>query len=210
MHIPDGFISPHISLPAYAVAAPLWLLSIRKFIKSDLTRVVPIVGSLTAVACIIQSLMIPIPGGTSAHLAGCTLIAVIYNPLIAFLCETLVLVIQSLILGMGGITTLPINALAIGLIGPLCGWLLYMVLRRFQEKAALFVAGYVGMTVPALLIACILGLQHVISEKHMPLPFAVILPAVAIPHMAVMGVLEGLYTMFGRALLQKVTHIENQ
>jgi ABC-type Co2+ transport system, permease component len=209
MHIPDGFISPHISLPAYAAAAPVWLLAIRKFLKSDLTRVVPIVGSLTAVACIIQSLMIPIPGGTSAHLAGCTLIAVLYNPLMAFLCETLVLLIQSLILGMGGITTLPINALAIGFMGPLSGWLLYKLLRRFHEKAALFVAGYVGMAVPALVIACVLGLQHIVSEKHMPLPFSVILPAVLIPHLAVMGVLEGLYTMFGRALLQKVAHVEN-
>ena len=208
MHVPDGFISPHISLPAFAVATPLWLFSIRKFLAADLPRVVPVIGSLTAVAFIIQSLMIPIPGGTSAHLAGSTLIAVLYNPLMAFLCETLVLLIQSLILGMGGITTLPINALAIGFIGPLFGWLIYTILRRFQEKAALFVAGYVGMAVPALVIAGILGLQHVISEKHMPLPFSVILPAVAIPHLAVMGVLEGFYTMFGRALLQKAMPLE--
>jgi cobalt/nickel transport system permease protein len=209
MHIPDGFISPSIFLPAYAAAVPLWFVSIRRFLKSDLPRVVPVIGSLTAVACVIQSLMIPIPGGTSAHLAGCTLIAVLYNPLTAFLCETLVLLIQSLILGMGGITTLPINALAIGLLGPLFGWLLYKILRQFHEKAALFIAGYVGMTVPALLMACVLGLQHIISEKHMPLPFSVLFPAVVIPHVAVMGVLEGLYTAFGRALLQKVIRVEN-
>jgi ABC-type Co2+ transport system permease subunit len=65
------------------------------------------------------------------------------------------------------------------------------------------------MTIPALLIACVLGLQHIVSEKHMPLPFSVILPALVIPHVAVMGVLEGLYTTFGRALLQKVTNSEN-
>lgn len=61
------------------------------------------------------------------------------------------------------------------------------------------------MTVSALVIACVLGLQHILSEQYMPLPFSVTLPALLIPHLAVVGVLEGLYTALGRSILKKIT-----
>ena len=81
----------------------------------------PAVGALTAVAFVLQTIMIPLPGGTSTHLVGASLLALLRGPLVAFLCESLVLLLQALFFGAGGITVLGVNALAMGLCGP--SWL---------------------------------------------------------------------------------------
>ena len=80
MHIPDGFLSPQLTLPAWAVAAPLWAWAARRHFGATATESLPVVGSLTALAFVVQSIMIPVPGGTSTHLVGVALLALLYNP----------------------------------------------------------------------------------------------------------------------------------
>ena len=100
------------------------------------------------------------PAGTSTHLVGVLLLAVLYHPLVAFVCESLVLAVQALFFGAGGVTVLGLNALAMGLLGPLAGWLVWRLLRRASERVALFLAGWVAMQVATLLLAGTLALQH--------------------------------------------------
>jgi cobalt/nickel transport system permease protein len=80
MHIPDGFISPQLSLPAYAVAAPLWVWAARRHLGHEAAESLPVIGSLTALAFVIQTIMIPVPGGTSTHLVGVMLLALLLSP----------------------------------------------------------------------------------------------------------------------------------
>src|SRR5512135_1967644 len=136
MHVPDGFLSPQITVPAYAVSAPLWAWAARRHFGRSAAESLPVVGSLTALAFVIQTIMIPVPGGTSTHLVGVVLLALLYGPLVAFVCESLVLGVQALFFGAGGITVLAVNALAMGLLGPLVGWLLHRALRRVHEGTA--------------------------------------------------------------------------
>lgn len=204
MHIPDGSISPHLSVPAWAAAAPLWAWALKRLVGPDAAAGLPVAGALTAFAFVIQTIMIPIPGGTSAHIAGATLIAILFGPLTAFACESLVLVIQALVLGMGGVTVLPINALALGLFGPLAGWAVFHALRKLSRPAALFAAGWAGIAVGAVAIGGLLGLQHEISPSHFPIPFAVAFPAITVPHLLFVGVVEGVYTLLAHTMLQKV------
>src|SRR3990172_4375780 len=150
MHVPDGFLSPQITLPAYAVSAPLWAWAARRHFGRASAESLPIIGSLTALAFVIQTIMIPVPGGTSTHLVGVMLLALLYHPLVAFVCESLVLVVQALFFGAGGITVLAVNALAMGLAGPFAGWLVYHAARRVSEKGALFLAGYAPVHVGGL------------------------------------------------------------
>ncbi len=211
MHIPEGFISPHLSIPAYAASLPLWLFSLkryRRYVNNDVVRALPVIGSLTAFAFVIQSIMIPIPGGTSAHIVGSALIGIAYNPFVAFVSETLVLLIQGMVMGMGGITVLPVNAIAVGFVGPLVGHLVFRLLGRFNEKAALFIAGYTGIVVSALLVSVVLGIQHEISEKYFPLPFFVVFPAIMLPHLIFVGPLEGMYTLFTHSMLKRTKVLE--
>ncbi len=102
MHVPDGFLSPQITVPAYAVSVPLWLHATRRHFGRAAAESLPVIGSLTALAFVIQTIMIPVPGGTSTHLVGVTLLALLYRPLVAFVCESLVLLIQALFFGAGG------------------------------------------------------------------------------------------------------------
>jgi cobalt/nickel transport system permease protein len=203
MHIPDGFLSPQITIPAYAVSAPLWAWAARRHFGRAAAESLPVIGSLTALAFVIQTIMIPVPGGTSTHLVGVTLLALLYHPLVAFVCESLVLLVQALFFGAGGITVLGVNALAMGLLGPVAGWLVWKALRRMNEKVAVFAAAYVSMQVATLAVTGALGLQHALSARYFPMPLAVVLPAMMIPSLTAAGLAEGAYTVFALSLLRK-------
>jgi cobalt/nickel transport system permease protein len=203
MHIPDGFLSPQITVPAYAVSAPLWAWAARRHFGRAAAESLPVIGSLTALAFVIQTIMIPVPGGTSTHLVGVTLLALLYHPLVAFVCESLVLLVQALFFGAGGITVLGVNALTMGLLGPLAGWLVWKALRRLNDKVAVFVAAWVAMQVATLTVTGALGLQHALSARYFPMPLAVVLPAMMIPSLTAAGLAEGAYTVFALSLLRK-------
>jgi len=204
MHIPDGFLSPVITVPAYGVAVPLWGWAARRHFGRAVAESLPVIGSLTALAFVIQTIMIPVPGGTSTHLVGVMLLALQFHPLVAFVCESLVLLVQALFFGTGGITVLAVNALAMGLAGPVVGWLLYRGLRRPSEKAAMFIAGYVSMQVATLLVAGTLALQHRLDPQFFPMPPSVTVPAMMLPSLTVAGLAEGAYTLFALSLLRRV------
>lgn len=203
MHVPDGFLAPSLTVPAFAIAAPLWTWAGRKHFGAAQVDVLPAVGALTAVAFVLQTLMIPLPGGTSAHLVGASLLALVRGPLVAFVCESLVLLIQALFFGAGGITVLGVNALAIGLAGPTAAWLTFKLLRRWPRLGVLL-AGYVGFQVSSLAVACVLGLQHWLDPGQLPTPFSVALLAMMAPGLLVTGLVEGLYTSFAFRILARV------
>lgn len=204
MHVPDGFLSPEITIPSYAVAAPLFVVAARRHFGARAADALPVMGSLTALALAVQTIRIPVPGSTSTHLVGMALLALVTHPLVAFVCEGLVLVLQALFFGAGGITVLAVNALAMGLLGPGAGWLLFRALRgRAGEGASAFAAAWLATQVSSLSIALVLGLQHEISSAHFPVSFQVVLAATMVPSLLVTGVIEGAYTLAALALLRK-------
>lgn len=203
MHVPDGFLSPQITVPAWAASVPLLAWSARRHFGSAAVDALPVMGSLTALAFVVQTIAIPVPGGTSTHLVGVTLLALLYHPLVAFVCQALVLAVQTLFFGAGGITVLGFNALAMGLLGPLSGWLVHRALRRASERLATLLAAWVSVQVAALAVAGALGLQHALDARYFPVPFAVTLPAMMLPSLAVTGPIEAAYTLLALGLLRK-------
>ena len=202
MHLPDGFLSPQLSLPAWAVAAPLWAWGARRHFGREAAESLPVLGTLTAFAFVIQTIMIPVPGGTSTHLVGVTLLALLFGPLAAFVCESLVLLLQALFFGAGGVTVLGVNALAMGLLGPLAGWLAWRLLRHLSGRVALFVAGWLSTQVATLSVAGVLALQHRLDPQLFPVAPSVTLAAMLVPSLALAGVVEGLYTAFTYSLVR--------
>jgi len=203
MHIPDGFLAPTITIPAYAAAAPLWVWAARKHFGPGQVDALPAVGALTAVAFVLQTIMIPLPGGTSTHLVGASLLALLRGPLVAFLCESLVLLLQAMFFGAGGITVLAVNALAMGLLGPCAAWLVFWLLRRRAPRVGAFLAAYLGLQVSTMSVVLILGLQNHIDPTQLPTPFPVVLAAMMVPSLAVTGIIEGLYTMLAFRVLER-------
>lgn len=209
MHLPDGFISPQTYLPAYGLAAGLWWLAARRLRRTLDADTLPWLAAATALAFVLMMLALPLPGGSSVHATGVALLAVNFGVWTAFLAISLVLTMQALLFGMGGVTALAVNALALGLIGSAVAWFVWRTLKPLHEPTALILAGWLSVVLPATLIAIILGIQPAIAHDaagrplFFPLGLAVTLPAVLIPH-ALLGIGEGLLTWLGTATLQRL------
>jgi len=205
MHIPDGFISPATYLPAYAITAGLWYTAYKKT-KLDSDRI-SFLAALSALSFVFMMIAIPLPGGTSAHLSGVALLSIIFGPWLGFTAISMVLIIEALFFGEGGVTTLGVNVLAIAFIGSFSAYYLYKLLKHLNETVALFVAGWFGMNMPALFVALILGLQPLIASvegKPLFFPFDIgtTVTAVMIP-LALIRIVEGLVTVILYRFLQK-------
>lgn len=203
MHVPDGFLSPLLTVPALAVAAPLCAWAARRRFGPSQLEALPVVGTLTALAFVIQTIMIPVPGGTSTHLLGVTLLALLQGPLTAFVCEALVLVLQAVFFGAGGVTVLGVNALALGLLGPAAGWLVFRLARPLGERPAAFLAAWLALQVSTLAVVGVLWLQHALDPAYFPMEPAVMAAGMLAPSLTVAGLLEGGYTLLALSLLRK-------
>ena len=209
MHIPDGFISPQTYLPAYVAAAGLWAFAARR-VKRDLDAdTLPFLAACTALSFVLMMVALPLPGGSTAHAAGIGLLAVSFGGWMAFLAVSLVLAMQALLFGDGGITALPINALAMGFIGSFAALATWKLLGRLNQSLALFLAGWFSIVLPALLMALVLGVQPMIAHDaqgaplFFPFGLAVTLPAVVLPHLLV-GLAEGVLTVLGYRYLTRL------
>ncbi|MGB9600851.1 MAG: energy-coupling factor ABC transporter permease [Myxococcota bacterium] len=207
MHIPDGFISPKVYIPAYAISTGLWAYSAARLKKVLSYETLPFLSATTAFSFVLMMVVVPLPGGTTAHALGIGPLAILFGPNIAFLCISLVLLLQALFFGNGGITTLPINALAIGFAGSYSLYYIYNLLKKYQ-KIAIIVSSIFAVLLAALLLAVVLGIQPLIAtdESGKPLffPFGlkVTLPAMLVPHIFV-GVAEALLTLIAVSVIKR-------
>lgn len=200
MHIPDGFLSPQTYLPAYAVAAGAWTWAAKGLREKLDETTVPRLAMLTALAYGLGLVMVPIPGGTSGHALGVAILALVFGVRSAFVAYSLVLLLQSLLFGAGGITALAVNALSIGLAGAAAAVAARRLLARFGDTLSVAVAAWLSVALPGLVVALVLGIQPLVAHKpdgtplFFPFGIAVTLPAVLIPH-ALIGLGEAVLTV---------------
>jgi cobalt/nickel transport system permease protein len=208
VHVPDGFLSPQTYVPAFVVAAGAWAYAARQLQRRLDDTLLPRLAVLSALGFVLMSVMLPLPGGTSVHASGIGILAVAFGPWITFAVVSLVLLLQALVFGAGGITVLPVNALAMGLAGSASACLGYGLFRRIDERAGLFAAGWLATVVPAALIAVVLGIQPAIAHTadgqplFFPFGVSVTLPAVVVPH-ALLGIAEGFLTILVVSFLRR-------
>ncbi|MCX7946552.1 MAG: energy-coupling factor ABC transporter permease [Hydrogenophilus sp.] len=204
MHVPDGFLSPATYMTAYGLAVPLWWVGVRRLRHELDAETLPWLAAVSALCFVLMQWSIPLPGGSSVHLSGIGLLAVLFGPWVSFLAVSLVLAVQSLVLGVGGVTTLAVNALAMGLIGSWMAFGGWRLLRRVHEPTALVFAGWLATVAPAAVVGVTLGVQPLVAQGEegeplfFPFDWEVTLPAVVVPH-ALLGVVEGVVTWWGRS-----------
>lgn len=200
MHIPDGFLSPQTYLPAAAIALGAWWWAARSLQSQLDETTVPRLAMLTALAYGLGLVMVPLPGGTSGHALGVAMLALLFGVRLAFLAYSGVLLLQALLFGAGGITALPINALAMGLAGSATAVATFKLLRGINEIAAVAVAAWLSVIVSGVLVALALGIQPLIASKpdgaplFFPFGIEITLPAILVPH-ALIGIGEAALTM---------------
>lgn len=170
LHLPDGFLSLPVSLMTWVVALVLIATALKKVQVEYQERTVPLMGVCAAFIFAAQMINFPILGGTSGHLMGGTLAAVLLGPWSGTLVMTVVFAVQALVFQDGGITVLGANILNMGLVGTFCGYYLYRSLRQLlgynrwnSTAVAIAIASWLSVVSAALLCAMQLSLSHTVS-----------------------------------------------
>ncbi|MHA1725392.1 MAG: energy-coupling factor ABC transporter permease [Promethearchaeota archaeon] len=175
MHIPDGLLDPITIIILWAVSIIVMVFGFKKiktiFEKEDSEKMVPYIGVLAAVIFAFQFVNYPVPGGTSGHLVGATLVAVILGPWAAVLVIFLVLVVQSLF-GDGGITALGANTFNMGIIGGIIGFYIVKLVmfglnkvnwsKELRVSIGTAIGSYIGIVLAALSCGIEIGLGGII------------------------------------------------
>lgn len=140
MHVPDGFLDAPTSLVTAAVAATAIAVSLRGARRDLDDRIAPLAGLVATFVFATQMLNFPVAGGTSGHLMGGALAAVLVGPYAAVLCLTVVLVVQSLLFADGGITALGTNVLLMGIVTVVVGAVVFRGAQLVLPKRTSLVA----------------------------------------------------------------------
>ncbi|MDK2892543.1 cobalt transporter CbiM [Methanohalophilus sp.] len=155
MHIPDSFMPLSQALIYWAIAIPFIIMSLRWARKEMDDMKNPILAALAAGIFAIQALNIPIGMGTSGHMVGATLVAIVLgSPWAGLLVLTLVLIVQGFVFGDGGVTVMGANIINMGLISGFVGYYTFVGLKkRVSMSIAAFVGAWLGLFVSSLATA---------------------------------------------------------
>ena len=152
----------------------------------------PLMGVLAAFIFAAQMLNFPVAGGTSGHLIGAALAAILLGPWAAVLIMSCVLLAQSLIFQDGGLLALGANIFNMGIIASFSGYYLYRLAIALlgEGRKGRMISGFIGAWGSVFLASIVCAIELAVSGAS---PMAVVLPAMAVFH-ALIGIGEGLIT----------------
>jgi cobalt/nickel transport system permease protein len=140
MHVPDGFLDASTSVATAGVAAVGIGVALRGARRELDERTAPMAGLVAAFVFAAQMLNFPVGAGTSGHLLGGALAAVLVGPWTGALCVSVVLIVQALLFADGGITALGTNITLLALVAVATGWLSFRLLQRLLPNTVAWVA----------------------------------------------------------------------
>ncbi|MGC8937024.1 MAG: energy-coupling factor ABC transporter permease [Candidatus Methanomethylicaceae archaeon] len=199
MHIPDGFLSPAVIVITYVISVVFLALSFRNVKRELDERIVPLMALLTALFFAAQMMNYPVVGGTTAHLLGGASLGIILGPSTGMISMTIILVLQCLLFGDGGVTALGANILNMGVAGVLVPYIIFIFIAKITKGKQIFLGAFLGCFVGDVLAAVLAGLELGLSVPTFLYGVSIAVPVMAIHH-SVIGVAEGFVT----AVLLKV------
>ncbi|MEV7235970.1 energy-coupling factor ABC transporter permease [Streptomyces sp. NPDC051020] len=194
MHVPDGFINAPVSAAAGVVAAGAVAVSLRGARRELDERTAPLAGLVAAFIFAVQMLNFPVAAGTSGHLLGGALAAILVGPYTGVLCISVVLLMQGILFADGGLTALGVNITVMGVTTTVVSYALFRGLAavlprtRRSTTAAAFVAALIS--VPAA--ACVFTLIYWIGGTT-DIPIGKVLTAMVGVHILI-GIGEAVIT----------------
>lgn len=216
MHIPDNYLSSSTCAVMGAVMVPVWTMSAKK-VKNEISKVkMPLLGIGASFSFLMMMFNVPVPGGTTAHAVGGTLLAVLLGPFSACISITVALLIQALLFGDGGILAFGANCFNMAFVLPFLGYFIYKFIKdRFNsekgEYLGIILGSYIGINFAAFCAAIEFGIQPLLFKNaagqplYSPYPLSVSIPAMTIPHLLVAGVVEVLFTAGIFSFIKKVS-----
>lgn len=187
MHVPDGFIDAPTSVAAAAVAAGGVAVVLRRSEQHLLDARAPMTGLVAAFVFAGQMLNFPVAGGTSGHLLGGLLAAVLVGPWLGSLALTVVVVVQALLFADGGLSALGLNVLNMALVPAFLGYGLFLLARRLlpATRAGVLAATAVAAFTSVLLAAAAFTLEYAVGGNG------------AAPVTTVAGAMLGVHALVG-------------
>lgn len=186
MHAPDGFLEPGVAIATAIIAFAAVAFTLRVTSRELNDKQVPLAGIAAAFIFAAQMFNFPVASGTTGHLLGGALAAILLGPSAGALVVTVVVVVQALVFADGGLTALGYNTLNMAIIPAFGGWALFQLFRKFFPKNA---SGVVAATALAsgltvALAAVAFSLEWLFGASA-PVPFDTVFGAMVGVHLLI-------------------------
>ncbi|MCI5866511.1 MAG: energy-coupling factor ABC transporter permease [Methanosphaera sp.] len=187
MHIPDGLIPMGTPLIITTIIVIIALVAILLKSKSNLTeRQIPQIALLIVAAVIVQMIELPLPVAACVHVSLITIIT-LYDFKSSVIVYTFVTIIQAILIGEGGVSTLGLNLLNLAILAPIFAKGLFMLVEKFNKTAAIAVSAFGTIT----LLGVVASVEYALAGVY-PISFAFM---TIVPVEALVGVLEAVVTV---------------
>ncbi len=194
---------------------PIWHYAGKKLSTELKSRQVPLLALSAAFAFVIMMFNVPIPGGSTGHAVGGAIIGIVLGPWAAVIALSVALVLQAVMFGDGGITTIAANCFNMGVVIPFVGYYTYKFISgntditSSRRVIASAIAGWLSLSVAAGFAGFEFGIQPILHHDanglplYMPYPLSVTVPAMVFEHAFGFSILEALVTALIFAYIQR-------
>ncbi len=194
LHAPDGFLAPWVALATGVIVVLILGLALRASAEELGDRRIPLAGVSAAFIFAAQMLNFPVASGTTGHLLGGALAAILLGPWVGSLVVAIVVVVQALVFADGGLTALGYNTLNMAIVPAFGGWALFRGFRRLLPANGSGVVGASALAAGAsvVLAAMMFSIEWLFGATA-PVAFDRVFGAMVGVHVLI-GVGEGLIT----------------
>ena len=191
MHIPDGFVNIGTAVVTYAGSAGVVAYSVKRTNQELKEREVPLMGVMAAFIFAAQMINFKVAGGTSGHLLGGALAAILLGPWAGTLVITAVLMIQAFVFQDGGLVALGANVFNMAVVDVWSGYGIYTLLRKLiPGPRGMWISGFASAWASVVIASLVASIELAISGLS---PLGIVVPAMGLVHMLI-GIGEGLIT----------------
>ena len=218
MHIPENYLSPASCAVMTAAMLPVWRNAVKNVDIKLAKEKIPLLGVGASFSFLAMMFNLPLPGGTTGHAVGGTLIAILLGPDAACIALSVALLLQAVIFGDGGILSFGANAFNMAFVLPYLGYYIYSIIKKifrnnknaaFTEKLATAIGSYIGINAAAFCAAVEFGLQPMLFKDKMgnalycPYDLSISIPAMMIAHLTVAGIVEAIFSVAVSSFVRK-------
>ena len=167
MHIPDGFLDVKTAVATYTISAAVIPYAMGQAKKTMRDKNIPFMASMASFVFVAQMINFPIAGGTSGHLLGNVLLSYLFGPWVSTIIMSVVITLQALLFGDGGITALGANIFNMAVVANLAGYLIMKLFGKLKisRNVSLFAASWFSVMLAALFASAEIALSGLISFK---------------------------------------------
>ncbi|HUW43164.1 MAG TPA: energy-coupling factor ABC transporter permease [Thermoplasmata archaeon] len=193
MHIPDGLMWPPLLAIGWIVAIAIIAIAVRRTSGKIHVERIPTMAVLASGIFVAQMLNFPIIGGTTGHLIGATIATCMVGPWAAVIVMSVVIVMQGLMFGDGGILAMGLNLTNMAIIGVGISWLVISMMKGLRSGIAVPVAAWTAVMIAALFCAIELSVSNLAAPGTYGITWSICLPSMLGLH-ALIGIGEAAIT----------------